>query len=87
MKKLLAAVLLGVAVFAPSRTAGAQDPSSSGLKIGILPFVDATASGNRAAGSDVARTMLAEVVHSTKLQPRLRHARTAAGTLSRYTSH
>lgn len=41
------------------------------LKLGILPFADATASGNQAAGTDVARTMLAEVVHSTDLQPRI----------------
>ena len=42
-----------------------------GQPLGILPFVDATASGNRTAGTDVARTMLSEVVHSTSLQPRL----------------
>jgi hypothetical protein len=70
MKKLAAMILL-CAVLGPSRTAGAQESASNGSRIGILPFIDATASGNRAAGSDVARTMLAEVVHSTTLQPRL----------------
>jgi hypothetical protein len=71
MRKLLAAVFLSAAVLASTGTAGAQDSSVNTSRIGILPFADATASGNRAAGSDVARTMLAEVVHSTKLQPRL----------------
>src|SRR5579872_1109848 len=41
------------------------------LKLGILPFADATASGNRTAGTDVARTLLSEVLHSTNMQPQL----------------
>jgi hypothetical protein len=57
--------------------AGAQSASTakSGdggvIKLGILPFADATASGNRTAGADVGRTMLSEVVHSTDLQPKM----------------
>lgn len=41
------------------------------IKIGILPFADATASGNRTAGTDVGRTLLSEVLHSTNMQPQM----------------
>ena len=51
------------------RSQNGAEPGS--IKLGIVPFADATASGNRTAGADVARTMLAEVVHSTNLQPRM----------------
>jgi hypothetical protein len=58
---------LALLVFGVVSVAGAP----AQRKLGIVPFVDATASGNQAAGADVARTMLAEVVHSTDLQPRI----------------
>jgi hypothetical protein len=41
------------------------------LKLGISPFTDATPSGNRTAGTDVGRTMMSEVTHSTTLMPRM----------------
>jgi hypothetical protein len=41
------------------------------LKVGIVPFTDATSSGNRSIGADVARTLQAEMSHSTSLLPRL----------------
>jgi len=66
---LFALALFGTAAVAPAQSAAT--PDGTGIKLGILPFVDATASGNRTAGTDVARTMLSEVVHSTSLQPRL----------------
>jgi hypothetical protein len=39
------------------------------ITVGLAPFTDATASGNRSAGADVARTLQAE--HATSLVPRL----------------
>ena len=39
--------------------------------VGIAPFIDATASGNRSIGADVARTLQAEIVHATTLVPRV----------------
>ena len=70
--------LLMVAVLGISGLAGAQESpppgsvdSSHVIKLGILPFADATASGNRTAGADVARTLLSEVLHSTTLQPQM----------------
>jgi hypothetical protein len=39
--------------------------------VGIAPFTDATASGNRSIGADVARTLQAELVHATSLVPRV----------------
>lgn len=63
--------LLGIAALASAQTASAPGGAGNPVKLGILPFADATASGNRTAGADVARTMLSEVVHSTSLQPRV----------------
>jgi hypothetical protein len=70
---LLAFLPLAIASVAGAQAASSQknaDPDRA-IKLGILPFADATASGNRTAGADVARTMLSEVVHSTTLQPRM----------------
>ncbi|HZP49461.1 MAG TPA: hypothetical protein VFB07_13035 [Vicinamibacterales bacterium] len=68
----VALVLIGLVSLGGS---GAQPPQngaeSASIKLGILPFADATASGNRAAGAEVARTLMAEVVHSTEVQPRM----------------
>ncbi len=61
---LLVVAILGVAGLASAQT-------DASVKIGILPFADATASGNRTAGADVGRTMLSEVTHSTTLVPRM----------------
>jgi hypothetical protein len=70
---LLTLVLLGMASLAGAQAASMPAGSDAGraIKLGILPFADATASGNRTAGADVARTMLSEVVHTTNLQPRM----------------
>jgi hypothetical protein len=67
---LLMLVLLGIAGAQPASTQNSSDTGHA-LKLGILPFADATASGNKTAGEDVGRTMLSEVVHSTNLQPRM----------------
>jgi hypothetical protein len=66
-----ALMFLGMAAGAAAQSAPAGEQAGTGLKLGIVPFADATASGNKAAGADVARTMLSEVVHSTALQARL----------------
>jgi hypothetical protein len=70
---LMAFLLLAIGSAAGAQTASSQKNADAGraIKLGILPFADATASGNRTAGADVARTMLSEVVHSTSLQPRM----------------
>jgi hypothetical protein len=60
----LAFAILGIATLALAQTPAA-------LKLGIFPFADATASGNRTAGTDVGRTMMSEVTHSTTLMPRM----------------
>ncbi len=64
--------LLGAAGLASGQTQTPQAADARSVtKIGIAPFVDATGSGNRAAGADIGRTMQAEVVHTTALVPRL----------------
>ena len=70
---LLVLVVLGIASLAGAQPVSTQKSGDTGhaTKLGILPFADATASGNRTAGVDVSRTMLSEVVHSTNLEPRL----------------
>jgi len=68
---LYALALLGTAGLASAQTATTAGGAGGATKLGIVPFADATASGNRTAGTDVARTMLSEVVHATSLQPRL----------------
>jgi hypothetical protein len=61
---LFVLVFLGIAGLASAQTPAA-------LKLGIFPFADATASGNHTAGTDVGRTMMSEVTHSTTLMPRM----------------
>ena len=70
--------LLMLALLGIPGLAGAQASSTTGsvdkghaIKLGILPFADATASGNRTAGTDVGRTLLSEVLHSTNIQPQM----------------
>jgi hypothetical protein len=63
-RRLLVLVFLSIASLASAQ-------STSPLKLGIFPFADATASGNRTAGTDVGRTMMSEVTHSTTLMPRM----------------
>jgi hypothetical protein len=69
---VVACLLFGFVSLAGS---GPQPPQSAAdsvsIRLGILPFADATASGNRTAGADVARTLMAEVVHATDMQPRM----------------
>lgn len=48
-----------------------QATPSKPIKVGLLPFMDATASGNRDVGPAVSRTVQAEMVHSTNLLPRV----------------
>jgi len=66
---LVAALLVGT----PSPQASQRDgrAAEAAIKVGVLPFVDATTSGNRSVGADIARTLQAEMVHSTTLLPRL----------------
>jgi hypothetical protein len=65
-------VLLGGASLAPAQTAVSPSPlREKAIKIGIFPFADATASGNRSVGADVGRTMASEFTHATTLIPRL----------------
>lgn len=70
---LLMLALLGIPGLAGAQTSSTPKSVDTGhaVKLGILPFADATASGNRTAGTDVARTLLSEVVHSTNLQPQM----------------
>jgi hypothetical protein len=80
IRSLLMLVVLGIASLAGAQPVSTQNSGDAGhaTKLGILPFADATASGNRTAGVDVSRTMLSEVVHSTNLQPRMLAADGAA---------
>lgn len=48
---------------------GTSNMMAAQAKVGILPFVDATTSGHRSLGADIARTLQAEMVHSTSLTP------------------
>jgi hypothetical protein len=62
---------LGFSGLASAQTQNQPAAAGGGVKVGIAPFADATASGNRAAGADIGRTMQAEMVHSTTLLPRV----------------
>jgi len=67
---LFVCLLLG----ATALTAARQAPSplkSDQVTIGVLPFVDATASGTPRVGVDVGRILVSELVRSTTLIPRL----------------
>jgi hypothetical protein len=64
-------VVLIVAGVASAQGGAPPDAAGTAVKLGIAPFADATASGNRTAGVDVARTLQSEVVHSTSLRPRV----------------
>jgi hypothetical protein len=69
---ILLLVMLGVANLAAGQTpASSPAASDKAIKVGIFPFADATASGNRSVGADVGRTMASEVTHSTTLMPRM----------------
>jgi len=41
------------------------------IKVGVLPFADATASGGATLGESMSRTTQAEIVHSTQLEGRV----------------
>ena len=75
------AFLLAVIFFGVSHAAAAQTAAAGPLKIGIIPFTDATASGNRAIGADLARTLQAELVHSTTMVPRVLESGGSAGEI------
>jgi hypothetical protein len=70
---VLMLVLLGIPGLAGAQASSAPRSVDTGhaIKLGILPFADATASGNRTAGTDVGRTLLSEVLHSTNMQPQM----------------
>lgn len=69
---ILALTMFGAAAVPAVQTMkAAQSGSAPAVKVGILPFVDATGSGNRSVGADVGRTMQAEMVHATNLLPRV----------------
>jgi hypothetical protein len=61
-------IMLGIASLAAGQSPAAGDKA---IKVGIFPFADATASGNRSVGADVGRTMASEITHSTTLMPRM----------------
>jgi hypothetical protein len=65
------AVCTAALVASAQSPAGSDTDAAGAMKVGIVPFADATASGNRAAGADISRTMQAEMVHSTSLVPRV----------------
>src|SRR5882762_6114242 len=65
-------IMLGAASLAGGQTAVSPPPAGDkAIKVGIFPFADATASGNRSVGADVGRTMASEITHSTTLIPRM----------------
>lgn len=61
-------IMLGIASLATGQSPAVGDKA---IKVGIFPFADATASGNRSVGADVGRTMASEITHSTTLMPRM----------------
>ena len=64
MKKLLAAVVAS-AVMATISSAPA---AAQTIKVGVLPYSDATASGGATIGDTLSRLTQAEIIHSTQLQ-------------------
>jgi hypothetical protein len=72
MRAALLLIMLGFASLAVGQTPASPSVAiDKAIKVGIFPFVDATASGNRGVGADVGRTMASEVTHSTTLIPRM----------------
>jgi hypothetical protein len=70
--RVLLLIILAGARLGAGQTVTAPPPTGDRpMKIGIFPFADATASGNRSAGADVGRTMMSELTHSTTLIPRM----------------
>jgi len=63
-------IVVAAAALAAAQTTAPQ-AGEKAVTVGILPFSDATASGNRSVGADIGRTMHAEMVHTTSLMPRL----------------
>lgn len=53
---------------APAAWAGDDTPQ---IKVGVLPFVDATGSGGAESGAVLGRLVQAEIIHSTELQGRV----------------
>jgi hypothetical protein len=70
---LMVLALLGLPGLTGAQSSSTPPSAGTGhaIKLGILPFADATASGNRTAGTDVGRTLLSEVLHSTNMQPKM----------------
>ena len=67
---LAAALCAALATMAPGLRAQDSKPQAAGsyqFKIGVLPFVDNTGTGNDATGPAVSRAVQAELTHSTKL--------------------
>jgi hypothetical protein len=69
--RVLILIILAGASLTAGQTGTSAPPADRSIKIGIFPFADATASGNRSAGADVGRTMMSELTHSTTLMPRM----------------
>jgi hypothetical protein len=64
------ALILTMNVHASSQGTPSKS-SKPQIKVGVLPFGDATASGGAELGLDLSRTVQAEIVHSTNLQGRV----------------
>ena len=69
--RVLVLIMLGITSLAPGQSVAPLPVGDKAIKVGIFPFADATASGNRSVGADVGRTMASEVTHSTTLIPRM----------------
>ena len=70
--RVLILIMLGAASLAAGQTVASPPPvGDKAIKVGIFPFADTTAAGNRSVGADVGRTMVSEFTHSTTLIPRM----------------
>jgi Curli production assembly/transport component CsgG len=63
------AVCVLAIVLAATAARGQDDPPQ--VKVGVLPFVDATGSGGVESGATIGRLVQAEIVHSTELLGRV----------------
>jgi hypothetical protein len=69
VRQLAVAVCVVAASMAGARAAQADDRPQ--IKVGVLPFVDATGTGAAESGAVLGRLVQAEITHSTELQGRV----------------
>ena len=69
LRRVVAMVGVMLVAVTPGRTAWADDTPR--IRVGVLPFVDATGTGGGDSGASIGRLVQAEIIHSTELLGRV----------------